>query len=270
MEALPLPAGDRGRWLVRSGSRKDARARVVCFSHAGGGASAFARWEQDLPPHVEVLAIQLPGRETRIREALRTDFDGIVRDVVERLVASPRGPTVLFGHSLGALFAFEVAHGLAAVDAGPDGLVVSAAAAPDRGRRRLDLSGLSDAALLRELSQLYGGVPSLLFEDEELTSLYARVLRADLTMLGAYQSRPRRPLECPITALYGKDDRVVTGEGLSLWAPFTRGTFRTFGLEGGHFYLQQARTSVLHHVLSLLPGPAAKESGGNSCNSGKS
>src|SRR4051794_36920377 len=100
----------RSPWFVVPTPRPDARRRLFCLPHAGGGAAAFRRWADGMAAAVEVVAVQPPGRETRFREPPFTDWRSLVVSLADALPADR--PFALFGHSLGALLAFELAREL--------------------------------------------------------------------------------------------------------------------------------------------------------------
>ena len=252
MQLPATPPSTNSSLIVRSGNRRAAPIGLVCFAHAGGGAATYARWERDLHPGVEVCAVELPGREHRFREPLRTDFDRLVDEIEQALSMRASGNTVLFGHSLGALFAFEVAHRLRERRGQePAALIASAAAAPDGVRVHIDTQRVNDRELFAQLDRLYGGMPAALLADDELWRLYANALRADLTMFAQYRHRPRPSRACPIVALHGKEDRLTSRETVARWKSFTTGPFRIATLSGGHFYLQQ-HSAVLDEIAPLL------------------
>ena len=99
-------------WFLRHFPKPDAEMRLFCFPYAGGGASTFFPWPKYLPPKIEVWPLQLPGRETRIKEASLTNLEAIIEALIPAMTAHLNKPYALFGHSMGALIVFELAREL--------------------------------------------------------------------------------------------------------------------------------------------------------------
>jgi surfactin synthase thioesterase subunit len=238
----------RSRWLACRAPRPRAAARLYCFPHAGGAAGEYATWADELP-EVEVAAVQLPGRGGRFAEASLEDA-AAVRDAVLAGVEL-RPPFALFGHSLGALLAFEVARGLEARGAGPACLVVSACRAPSAPRRRAPISHLSDAALLAELAGDDDSAIREVIDDPELCELVLPGLRADLRMAERYAPLPGPPLGCPIVALGGEADDVTLDE-LAAWQSHTAAALAIHRFAGGHFFTRTARDAVARLLAAVI------------------
>jgi medium-chain acyl-[acyl-carrier-protein] hydrolase len=240
------------RWFVRLRARPEARLRLVCFTSAGAGASSYARWPEHLPPDIEPWAVQLPGRETRRLEQPISNLDEIVGRVVERIQPLLDVPFAFFGHSMGALAAFEVVRRLARTDKKAAMLFVSGRVAPHLRGEPEDLDELSDDEFIAVMDRRYGGIPSLLREDLEFRELYLPPLRADAVAVSRYAYVEGPPLDCPIFALGGVDDRSVPRDALDAWERHTRGDFRVQVFPGDHFYLQTARSALVTLISTGL------------------
>jgi len=240
------------RWFTRLRPRPEARVRLVCFSSAGAGASAFARWPDLLPAEVEVWAVQLPGRETRRLERPMADLVSIVDEIEEHVQPLLDLPFAFFGHSMGALAAFETVRRLSANGQDASMLFVSGRIAPHLSRVAEDLDALSDEAFIDLMDKRFGGIPSLLKEDMEFRELYLPPLRADAAAVSRYVHIDGPPLDCPIYALGGVDDRSVPRSALDAWDRHTASEFSTHVFPGDHFYIQTARAAVLSRISSGL------------------
>ncbi|MGW4966235.1 thioesterase II family protein [Nonomuraea sp. NPDC004186] len=217
--------------------------RLICFPHAGGVAGFYRPLSTALPPSVQVLAVQYPGRQDRFGEPLPDDLD----QLSDRLACVLRqaGETVFFGHSMGAIVAFEVARRL---DRPPLELFVSGTGAP----RRKETSRLRDTDALAAMGEL-GGTDAAILQDRELRELVLPILQGDLRLMAAYRYSPGAPLACPITALTGDADPLTTVADARLWSRHTSSRFHLRIFRGGHFYLTDRWSAVAAAVTGSPP-----------------
>ncbi|MFC4517280.1 thioesterase II family protein [Streptomyces ehimensis] len=240
------------RWFPFHHSVPDAEVQLFCLPWAGQGASAYRAWQDELGPTVEVIAVQLPGRETRFDEPPLSAVDAIVEGLTGPLLARADRPFALFGHSMGALLAFEIAHEAVRRGSPPVQLIVSGLeAAHDRTPVQGTTHELPEPELLEHLLKL-GGIPSEGHQYPELVSLFLPTLRADLAVGETYRYRARPLLPVPITALAGRDDPMVDHRRLAGWSQLTCKEAQTYVLPGEHFYLDVERRAVLDIVGSVL------------------
>lgn len=240
-----------GRWIVQFGAPASAEVRLICFPPAGGGASAFYQWSRLLGPSVAVGAVQLPGRENRLRQAPAGSLNEIVVSVMSELEGADPLSTVIFGHSMGAILAFELARQFRRRGRAPvRRLVVSGRPAPHLPSRAPSISHLARSHLLLRAAEVYGGIPAAVLGDPEMAELAASALKADLAMIERYDHVAEEPLDCPITALGGADDPWVTAAELSAWREHTRSAFSFAQHTGDHFYYR--RDDSLQAVFSRL------------------
>lgn len=251
-------------WLLRSTPRPLARARLFCFSHAGGGASAFRLWASALPQQLEVCAVQLPGRENRLREPPLASVAAIVDALVPALAPHLDLPFAFFGHSMGAVLAAEVTRALLA-SAGrlPRHLLVSGRRPPHVPGPETPLHVLPDPEFIAEIRHRYGGMPPEIVEDRELLALLLPSLRADVRALETHRPPARPALPCPVSVFGGSEDRLTPRAHLDAWRGETTGAFRVRVFAGGHFYLDACRAELLADIAATLaplwrsPGEAA-------------
>lgn len=161
-------------------------------------------------------------------------------------------PIALFGHSLGALLAFEVARRLTRARMAPVHLIVAGRGAPDTAPA-IELPD-SDAELLRHVDLLYGGIPGEVLASQELLDHYLPILRADLELARAYVLRPGMALTCPITAMTGDADPITPPCALERWSDHTGAGCELRVLAGGHFHLVEDQSTALATILGRLTG----------------
>lgn len=210
-----------------------ARRLLICLPHAGGGALAYLSWRRALAPHVEVLPALLPGRDDRGGERPVSDIGTLVTELAAAVADRADRPFALYGHSMGALLAFELAHALTELGEAPVCLIVSGCDAPHR-RKPAHGPDETDEELAAVLLELGGTDPEILGHPVLLGTVI-RTLRADLALERRYRFRPRPPLSAPVTAVAGADDPYVTWDGLAAWSELTRGRARVELVRGGHF-----------------------------------
>jgi medium-chain acyl-[acyl-carrier-protein] hydrolase len=240
-------------------SRRDSVIRLFCVPHAGSGATAFRGWAPRLLPEIEATVVELPGRESRFREAPYQRMEPLVGDlaaaVIECLGADQ--PFAFFGNSLGSVIAFETLHEIRRRTGREAArLFVSAAGAPHCPPPLPPMGHLSDEELVRAVGERYDGIPAAVLADEEFLAAILPTLRADICLLEAYRRREPEPLSCPVTAFAGLRDTTVPLDQIEAWSEQTRGGFERFFLDEGHLYLQSARAFLIERVRASLPAAA--------------
>ena len=239
---MPAPAAG---WVERPEPQPDPPARLFCLPYAGGTAQAFRSWAAPIAPVAELCAIALPGRGARTREAPVERMDELTAAVAEAVRPLLGTPFALFGHSMGALLAYELARELRrSGDPEPLRLFVSGLRAPHLPARDDPLHVLPDDELAARLRG-FGGTPPQVLESRELMDLFLPAVRADLTACETYAHEEEPPLAVPITAFGGRSDRLASEADLREWARHTTGAFALRMFDGGHFYLSDYESELL-------------------------
>jgi len=251
----PSEQEKRRPWLHVLPCRGQPRLRLFCFPYAGASATVFYHWPRGLPPGVEVWAVQLPGRGARFRERPFCRLEELLDDLLPALLPGLRQPFVFFGHSMGALLAFETTRRLRRLGAAlPVRLLVSARPAPALPPARAPIHQLADQEFLEEL-RFIGGTPEEAMDNPELMKLVLPSVRADFALVETYAYQDEPPLTTPITACGGVEDKRVPRDLLDGWRVETVGEFTLELFPGGHFYLNTDKQALLARLGQiLLPG----------------
>jgi medium-chain acyl-[acyl-carrier-protein] hydrolase len=239
-------------WFPLATRSVEGAVRLFCFPFAGGGASTFRGWERDLPPGVDVFAAQYPGHETRLAEApfrrlapLLEALDDAMRPLLDR-------PFALFGHSMGALIAFELARKLRREGrTQPKHPFVSGRRAPHVAASRPNVHDRPDEELIAELQHI-SAIPPEVLQHRELMDLLLPMLRADFEVVETHQHIDEEPLAIPITAFTGRRDAVVSVEQITEWRKHTSGAFALHEIDGDHLFVRGERAALLRVLAREL------------------
>ena len=241
-----------GSWTAGHEPNPQARLRLFCFPYAGGSALMFRIWSNALPADVEACPIQLPGRSTRLMERPFTDLSSLIQVLAQALSSLLDKPFAIFGHSLGALMGFELARQLRRqYGVSPARLFISAGCAPQIPRRGSPIHTLPAKEFLAEVRRL-NGIPKEVLEHDELMEIVIPLLRADFALYEAYVYSAEPPLNCPISAFGGLQDRKVTHRDLEAWRDQTTGAFSLRMLPGDHFFLNTTQPLLLQMLSQEL------------------
>ncbi|MGN7457648.1 thioesterase II family protein [Paenibacillus pasadenensis] len=226
--------------------------RLFCLPHAGGSAQLYRRWAAAAPPGLELAPLELAGRGVRLGEpfylGIREAAEDLLGEVLER---REEGRFALFGHSMGALIAYELAVLLQrAGGPQPEAAFLSAKDAPQVERREAPIHGLPEALFIERIRRL-GGCPDELFEQPELLRLFLPVLRADFRLVETYRHQDAPLLETPGVVMGGRADGTLSGS-LGEWRRWFAAPCRLELFEGGHFYAQERHPELLRRIADIL------------------
>jgi len=245
-------------WITLNGASRSPKFRLFCFHHAGGNSQAFRNWHEELPASVQVGTIELPGHGLRFSERLLDRWQPVVSGIAEHLVPLLDLPYVFFGHSMGALLAFETARALQRAGLSkPRALLVSGRGAPHCPRKRPPIHALPEAEFLQSLRE-YKGCPPEVLESRELLDLFVPILRADFAIGETYSFSSGGLLDVPVRVLIGRDDEMVDADGLARWSEVTLADTTQHVFPGGHFYVQAERHHILRLVVRALMGESER------------
>lgn len=234
-------------WFPYRCNRLKPKVRIICLPHAGGGASIFRHWHYFFPADIEIVPVQLPGRENRFSDPYITTLNSLLNPLEEALSCLEPLPMIFFGHSLGALIAYEL---VKRRKYNTVSLFVSACAAPpitDFTRTEK----LANNDFIAHVAS-YGVMPDTLLNNKEMMDLILPRLRADFQLFETCCDLPAEPLDVPIHAFGGIQDKLVTLQQLQQWQSCTKASFSSFLFKGGHFYYQEQSETVCQKLLNHI------------------
>jgi medium-chain acyl-[acyl-carrier-protein] hydrolase len=239
-------------WCVAARPNPHASMRLVCFPYAGASASLFRSWHHFLPQNIEVYGIQLPGRRNRISEPPFTSMPSLVAELGMHLLPLLDRPFAFFGHSVGALVAFEMARWLRRRRASiPQFLFVSGRRAPQVRDTGPILQELNDNDFLTGICRLNGLHEDILANPEAL-QLVLPALRADSELCETYNYVSEAPLPCSIVGCCGADDAEETVLCMDEWYLQTTRDFSLHVLPGDHFFIHSSEGRLLELLAAQL------------------
>ncbi|MET9684258.1 thioesterase II family protein [Streptomyces coeruleorubidus] len=245
------------RYLSRSSIDEDLSTdvRLFCFPYAGGGASAYGRWQRNLDAHgarVRVLPVQLPGREGRMDEPRFTDLHALIDDMDAQLDEELEHPHIFYGHSMGALIAYSLAWRRQQRGAPlPLAVVLSAYRAPHLPAPQIARPEASDEELIESLAAL-GGIPQVLLNHPDFLSALLPVARDDLLLCtGRPMSDTSEPLRVPLHLFAGRRDRLVSVSEVVSWRRHAGRGCEVRTMPGGHFFVRAHEDTFLRELAAL-------------------
>ena len=239
------------KWLHVPVTIAAPKMRLICFPYAGASGVVYHPWAKLMPEGVELSGVQMAGRLARRDEPPMTRLEPLIDILAEVVASRPDVPVVFFGHSMGAILAFELMHRLArAGEALPRHLIVSGHCAPQLPNKNRDVYRLTEGEFIERVKR-FNGTPPALLADRELLEMILPSLRADFEILGTRTDLQRAPLDVPITAMAGRQDSEATPAQVSGWSTHTAAGFNQHLFDGGHFFINENRDDVLTVVRKI-------------------
>lgn len=243
-------------WFVAMTDRPPAKSAILAFPHAGGGCAAFVTHACKMPAWLDLLTLDLPGRQASFAEPLRTELEPLVEELADACARRP-DPYLLFGYCSGAVLAYCVALKLAERGAPPpSALVIGSYDPPD-----VDPGGSFADLDSRELWNLLldsGAISAEMADYPELWEAMEPALRADLALAASYVAAPGPPLQVPITVLGGEKDAYHSVGSLSGWERYTTRGCQVKILPNGHWFMEEdpdgAAEALITEARAVWPG----------------
>lgn len=232
----------------------DADVNLFCLPYAGAGATVFREWRAKFPDWINPVPLHLPARGIRQQMAPMHRWEPLIDLLMADVAPHLDRPFAIFGHSMGALIAVELAHAIRArLQQTPILLCASACEAPSRRQWNDSWLSCSREDLLAELEGLNGTLGDLL-ANEEFMDLVLPVIRADFHLCGTYRRRDRAPLASQLLVLAGRRDKphLCDPELLRSWSSEVSGVCRTGILDGDHFFINSHQQEVVDRLVAAL------------------
>jgi len=240
-------------WLLRFKRNPGASVRLFCFHCAGGSASEFRGWPTHLPGRIELVAVQLPGREGRVKEPFIAQMDDLTGGVVEALIPLLDKPYAVFGHSFGALGAFETIRELRRRGQRQPFLFVPAGRqAPQLKEKKPPISSLPKQAFIEELHKDYGNHIGHVLDSPELREVFIPQIHADFALSETFRFRDEPPFDFPIVACGGTEEHELETDELEAWSALTSRSFQSRRFPGDHFFIRESQVLVIEAIKQAI------------------
>ena len=239
------------RWLPYGPAPGGTRLTLICLPYAGGRALAFRGWDDELPCDIWPAPVEYPGRGGQAGEPPLGSVQAVADALADVLLPFRDRPLALFGHSFGALVAFELACRLGDAGIPPEHLLLAGCRAPSHPPLEPPAHDLPTPEFRRRV-QSWGGMPDAVAREPALLALIEPVLRADLRAADTYAASSRAPPACPTTAFAGLADPLAPPAAMAGWGMHVAGPFTLHHLPGDHFFPTTSRQMLLALVSRAL------------------
>jgi len=240
------------KWFVKLRLSKTPKLRIFLFPHAGAGPSIFRNWEQNFSSDTDLLAVHLPGRETRFNEKPINCLDTIVKHLTIEILPYCDRPCIFVGHSNGALIAFALAQELARQKSFRLlHMVVSAKNSPNDPYERKKPFEMSDDEFLMDLKQT-SSIPAEILSDKEAMELFLPVLRADYSVGLDCKHSKFYKLRCDASLFWGAQDEGVPLASMLGWQNLFEGHVETYEFAGDHFFILTEKERFVSKLSEIL------------------
>ncbi|MBV8256156.1 MAG: alpha/beta fold hydrolase [Chitinophaga sp.] len=252
-EIAPIPETPPAKaFVVLQEKHTPIKQRLYCFPYAGSGASAFGRWGDAFGSNLEVIAVQPRGREERSHEPAFTDLPALIHDLLQEYT-DPEEEFYFFGHSMGALMAYEFYAALQRAGRKlPAGMILSGCGAPLEASNGT-LHQLNEESFIEEVLRSYGD-PGIAAERRKALQHSSELLRADLQVLECYQPHGAA-ITVPLTVVTGLQDQLAPPAEVRRWMELATNNFSICFLKAGHDLVQQKSQDLIKIISSAIKQP---------------
>ncbi|UYY98649.1 alpha/beta fold hydrolase [Peribacillus frigoritolerans] len=246
-----MNAIERKKWIRKYGDSDTTHERVIFLPHAGGSANFFHELCVDLSSSIECIAIQYPGRQDRFDEKMINSIEEYSDIITEVILGLDDKPTMLFGHSMGSLIAYNMLVRYESELPFINLLLASAHNPPQNNPKYVDYDSMSNDNIIAYLKRL-GGFDDVLLSDPNIIEIILPAVRNDLQAVSKYSNKSDVKINVPILAIIGDQDRSTDIESTSVWSELTTKEFQIIQLPGGHFYLSNEYKSLKKIILQAF------------------
>lgn len=246
--------GEENNWIGLQRKVENPKLRLIAFHYAGGGASVFKKWTQDLAEYdqLEFYAIQLPGREKRVSEKAYTDLNLLIQDLINGISPLLDVPFVLFGYSMGSIIAYELTlELLKRGNKGQKALLIGAQKAPIPRKPKKKRHLISNERIIEELKVL-GGTSMEVLENKRFMDYYLKIFRADIAIVDNYMRDTGYRIPIPLHIFGSVNDPEVSLDQLYGWKTYSKDYFQLKLYPGGHFFLEDYHKLLINDVNGIL------------------
>ena len=227
------------------------RAALFCFPYAGSGPSVFTSWRNNILSQVNVYAYQSPGKEDRFSEPLAKDWAKITSEAIKNIVAAQHKIIILFGHSLGAIMAYEIAKKLQLAEMAPSTVFFSGCRMPGAKSRMPSISHLPDRDFIRDVMK-FGGLPKAVLDEPEIMDIVTPILRNDFRLSETYRDSKPIKLKTNVIVLNGVNDPFIKQNDLCEWGSVASHKITIKQFKGGHFFLNTDQANVISYLNATM------------------
>lgn len=240
-------------WIKYGNKNPDAKIRLFCLPYAGASASIYNKWQNEFGKLIEVQPIQLPGRENRYEEKYDTNVKDLVQNISVGIEQFLDKPFAIFGHSMGAILAYELSCEIYKRYAKKlTALFVSACRCPEQmSDYKPIIHNLPDDEFFKAV-QGYNGIHPEFLQSKEFIQYFIPILRNDFKTVETYTYEKKSQLECPIIAYCGINDSNILTDQVIKWQDYTSDKFSYKIFEGDHFFINKFTKDICQDIEKNL------------------
>lgn len=227
------------------------KIKVFLIPYAGASAMIYYSWKKLFPENFELCFIELSGRGSRYEIDFYKNVEEAI-DEISSIIEKKIGLDnyYIFGHSMGALLAFETYYKL--VNKGirlPSHIYFSGKSAPQIISDKKKSYNLSDEKFLEAVS-IYGGIPKEFYQ-EEVKKVFLPVLRADMKIIEDYiYLEKTHKINCDISVLYGEDDFTTPIDSIQKWSCHAGKHIHFYKFKGKHFFINDDYLKIISLIVN--------------------